>query len=273
MKRFSRFLISVVIIIITMGVFIAYLIYHNRSVLEDIGYYLQEVYRIERNFVENIPIYEDFATPEKERALRRYLLLDHLRIAKQYGISPVRNEGAIMKLIKAGKLKGLMSEDKRLYYFYNVRERYRYLTPLAYGGLQKLTERFQENLKKRKELPSVKIAISSVLRPLTYQKNLMERNVNATIVSTHSYGTSFDVFFDDYYVSLPQPKSSSQLSSTILQELRRRFGFLLGDSLRRQFRSVLMETLLQLQEEGVLYAILERRQRCYHVTILPNSNY
>ena len=138
----------------------------------------------------------------------------------------MRGEEEIKGLIKTGKLKGLMSDDKRLYYFYNVRERYRYLTPLAGRGLQKLTERFQENLKKRKELPSVKIAISSVLRPLTYQKNLTRRNINATIVSTHSYGTSFDIFFDDYYVSLPQPKSSSQLSSTILQELRRRFGFL-----------------------------------------------
>jgi hypothetical protein len=273
MKRFSRFLIPVVIIIFTVGVFIAYLIHYNRTVLEDIRSYLQEVYRIERNFVENIPIYEDFATPEKEGALRRYLLPDHLRIAKRYGVSPVQNEGEIMKLTETGKLKGLMSKDKRLYYFYNVREKYRYLTPLAGRGLQKLTERFQENLKKRKELPSVKIAISSVLRPLPYQKGLTGRNVNATIVSTHSYGTSFDIFFDDYYVNLPQPKSSSWLSSTILQELRRRLGFLLGDSLRRQFRSVLMETLLQLQEEGMLYAILERRQRCYHVTILPNSNY
>jgi hypothetical protein len=272
MKKVPRYLIPTVSIVFIIGAFIAYLVYHNRTVLDDIQSYLQEIYRIERNFVENIPIYEDFATPERERALRRYLLPDHLRIAERYGIPPVKNDEEMVKLADRGGLT-LVSGSNRLYYFYNVREKYRYLTPLAYRGLEKLTDRFQENLNKRAELPSVKIAISSLLRPLTYQKKLMGRNVNATIVSTHLYGTSFDIFYDDYYVSLTQPKSSSQLSGAILEELRRRFGFLLGDSLRRQFRSILMETLLQLQEEGVLYAILERRQRCYHVTILPDSNY
>lgn len=271
MKKVPRYIPAVIILFIT-GAFIAYHVYYNRTVQDDVQSYLQEVYRIERNFIENIPIYEDFATPGKEQALRRYLLPDHLRVAERYGIPPVKNDEEMMVLAERGELT-LLSGDSRLYYFYNVREKYRYLTPLAERGLQRLTERFQKNLRKRAELPSVKIAISSLLRPLIYQKSLRGRNVNATIVSTHFYGTSFDIFYDDYYVSLTPPKSSSRLSRTILEQLKKRFGFLLGDSLRKQFRSILMETLLQLQEEGVLYAILERRQRCYHVTILPEADY
>ena len=69
MKKVSRYIPAVIILFIT-GAFITYLVYYNRTVLEDMQSYLQEVYRIERNFIENIPIYEDFATPEKEKALR-----------------------------------------------------------------------------------------------------------------------------------------------------------------------------------------------------------
>ncbi len=247
-----------------------YAVYAGRSIVGDVRSYLDRVYRIERDFIENIPIYEDFANPRMEGELRRYLLHDHLRIADACGVSPVMHESEIDDLVREGKLTKLSSGANALYYFYNVREKYRYLTPLAARGLEKLVIRFQENLNKKRKLPPVKIAISSVLRPVSYQQNLRGRNINATIVSTHSRGISFDIFYDDYYISLPS--HSSWLSGAVLSELRRRFGFLLGDALRRQLRSVLMETLLQMQGEGSLYVTLERRQRCYHITVLPEEN-
>jgi hypothetical protein len=247
-----------------------YTVYAGRELVGDVRSYLDGVYRIERDFIESIPIYEDYATPRMEQALRRYLLHDHLRVADRCGVSPVMHESEIAALARAGALTKLSSGADQLYYFYNVREKYRYLTPRAARGLEKLVLRFQENLNRKRSLPPVKIAISSVLRPVSYQRDLRGRNINATIVSTHSRGTSFDIFYDDYYISLPS--RSSWISGAVLTELRRRFGFLLGDALRRQLRSVLMETLLQLQEEGSLYVTLERRQRCYHVTVLPDEN-
>ena len=51
--------------------------------------------------------------------------------------------------------------------------------------------------------------------------------------------------------------------------VRRQLGFLMGRARRRQFQAILADTILQLQTEGRLYAIWERNQRCYHVTILP----
>ena len=142
------------------------------------------------------------------------------------------------------------------------------MTPGAFEGIKKIAERFQENINKRKELPPVKFAVSSAIRSSKYQKSLKNKNTNAVIKSTHSTGVSLDIFYDDYFVKLTEYKGSSRTSQFVLDRLRNKFGFLLGDSLRRQFRTILLETLIQLQNEGWLYAILEQRQRCYHVTII-----
>ena len=115
----------------------------------------------------------------------------------------------------------------------------------------------------------VKFAVSSMLRPTGYQTQLRDRNTNASLVSSHSQGVSFDIFYDEYFVRLPDPAPDLSAPEAAVQEaLKQRVGYLLGASLRRQFRAALTETLLQLQDEGLVYVILEKRQRCYHVTVL-----
>ena len=131
-----------------------------------------------------------------------------------------------------------------------------------------MAERFQDNLRRRvPDAPVVKLAVSSTVRSVAYQQNLREKNANASFASSHSYGISYDIFYDDYFVALPQSGSRRSLTSKITGDLRPRLGYLMGDALARQFRSVLLETLFQLQGEGKLYAILEKNQRCYHVTV------
>ncbi len=234
----------------------------------DINSYLSRAYNIERKFIENIPIYRDFATPAKEQELRKHLLMDHIHAAERYGIKPVTDDSGISGSAQNGKLVNIEEPKNRLYYFHNVRKKYRYLTKNALKGLQLLTERLQENLKKRADLPPVKIALSSVIRPASYQKKLMQRNMNASFISTHSYGTSFDIFYDNYFVSVPLQEVSNKISEDMLNRMRTRIGYMMGEALRRQLRSILMDTLIELQDQGKLYAILEKRQRCYHVTIL-----
>jgi hypothetical protein len=233
--------------------------------------YLENSSRIERSFIERLPIYEDFATPARESALRTYLLADHLAAARRYGIAPIERDAELKALVDAGALTEAVNTAESLYFFYNVPKKYRYLTPDAKAGLEKLAERLQSNLRRRGEYPPVKIAISSMLRPASYQERLRDRNGNASQTSSHSYGVSFDVFYDEYYVALPAaPEAGAQ--AEIIADLRRRLGYLQGQSLRRQFHAALMETLLQLQDEGALYAILEKSQRCYHVTILGRGD-
>lgn len=233
--------------------------------------YLDNSARIEREFIERLPIYEDFATPAREGALRTYLLADHLAAARRYGIEPIERDSELKALVDAGALTEVVNTAESLYFFYNVPKKYRYLTPDAKAGLEKFVARLQTNLGRRGEYPPVKIAISSMLRPASYQERLRDRNGNASQTSSHSYGVSFDVFYDEYYVALPAaPQAGAQ--AEIIAALRRRLGYLQGQSLRRQFHAALMETLLQLQDEGALYAILEKSQRCYHVTILGRGD-
>ncbi len=226
--------------------------------------YVKEAYRVEREFATKVPIYEDFATPEMETNLRRYLLMDHLRVAEKEGIGLLESDAEIQKLVKDGRLvPARVEEETASYHFHNVPKENRYLTPRARDGLELIAKRFQDNLAKRAAgVPPVRIAISSVLRTTGYQKDLQKKNVNASFASSHSYGVSFDIFYDDYYVKLAAAPAG------VPEELRTRLGYLMGDSLMRQFRAVLIETLLELQKEGEIYAILEKNQRCYHVTVL-----
>jgi hypothetical protein len=230
-------------------------------------------YEIERGFIESLPIYQDYASPQKEARLRTHLLNDHLQAAVRFGTPAVRDEAQIQSYLQAGRLLALENTPDTLFYYYNVPRGLRFLTPGAALGLERIGARFQEILRERAgerpAPPPVKFAISSMLRPTAYQTNLRGRNANASLNSSHSHGVSFDIFYDEYYVRLPGALASlAEPEARVQEALRARLGFLLGASLRRQFRSALTETLLQLQDEGLLYAILEKNQRCYHVTIL-----
>lgn len=242
--------------------------FYNGRLLDDAARYMDSIYRIERAVIEHVPIHEDFTSPQKEAELRRYLLPAHLDAVKRAGLAELRQDSDIAAQKDSGALRELASGGDALYYFYNVRKELRLLAPFAAEGLARITGRFQQNLKKRTTLPPVKIAISSALRPLSYQHGLRGRNPNATLESSHCFGASFDIFYDEYFVRLPVDERACSLSRRAQETSNRRLGFLMGAALRRQFHAALMETLLELQDEGVLYAILEKHQRCYHVTIL-----
>lgn len=222
---------------------------------------------VKNAILQKMPIYEDYATAAKESELRRYLLKDHLRAADAAGVPAIQTDSELRVRLEENLLvDGNTSGDKN-YFFYNVPKKYRVFTPATLAGLDKLTERFQKVLQDRAPgIPPVKFAISSATRPVRYQNNLRASNANASFVSSHSYAMSFDIFYDSFFVDFPLLKVEG--NEKIMKETRRQMGFLLGESMRRQFRAMLAETLLQLQREGKLYAIWERNQRCYHVTIL-----
>lgn len=249
-------------------IFIIMINYGGKRIIDDVSSFVKNAGTIERKIILNVPMYEDYATSAREAELRRYLLRYHLEAARKYGVKGVQDLEDIKDLCKDGSLVSIEASDSDNYYFYNVRKNLRFLSPAAATGLRKLTNRFQENLTSRGVNAQVKIAISSAVRPVSYQKKLRGRNPNASVKSSHSYGISFDIFFDDFYVVLPESGSYNWISEEINKKVRRRLGFLMGDALRRQLRSVLMETIIQMQDTGEIYAILERKQHCYHVTVL-----
>jgi hypothetical protein len=270
---FKKIIVPVIIAVVTASAASIVITWRHlyTGAVNDVSRFLESVKKTERGYIDQLPLYDDYATPLLEMKLRTYLFPSHMNIALKTGNISIGSDDDIPGLIKNGRLVRLDSGKDALYFFYNVRDKYRALTPDTVRGLDALVRRFQTNIAARAALPQVKIALSSLLRPASYQNDLRGINYNATPTTTHSYGVSFDVFYDDYYIVLPEPLSSNSISRGILSQLRGRMGFMLGDSLRGQLHSVLTETLAQLQDEGVLYAILEKRQRCYHVTILPGN--
>lgn len=214
-------------------------------------------------FISALPIYEDFAASHNENVLRKHLFKDHYAAVLKTGRKPVENSADVKRFVEAGLLVPVEATDDAMFFFYGVKKENRYLAPPALSALEKITAAFNKKLDEQ-NLPTVKIALSSALRPVEYQQSLRKQNANATQISTHSYGMSFDIFYDDYYVKLDSTAKPALGKADEL--MRRRLGFMLGDSLRRQLKTALFQTLEELQEQGEIFAIAEKNQRCYHVT-------
>lgn len=254
-------------VLLTALVALLFIKYTESAIAEYVEEYQKMSYSTERLFVENIPVYRDFATPQLVAELQKFDLPKHATQVVKHGTLPMKNIEDINNYVKDGKLVPLTSGSDSLYYFYNVQKEFRYLTPKTRDGLNTVTERFQQKLKSHNSnLPVVKVAVSSVIRTVDYQEKIFGRK----FVSLHSYGGCFDIFIDDYFVQLPEPLKSGSVYDRIRRSLHGQTGYLMGDALREQLRSVLMETLIELQKEGVLYAYLEDDRRCFHITILAD---
>lgn len=260
MKKNILFFI-VISITVMFSAYVSKIVFEYLRTENDRQFY-KNIEEIRIAFIKSLPIYDDFANPAMELILRKHLISNHIAASKRLNEKQIQNDSEIHDFIKSGLLVSL--EPAGLYFFHNVQKNYRYLHPAGKKGLELITRRFQENIRKRGDLPVVKIAVSSALRPISYNTSKMKKNLNVSPYSTHSYGTSFDIFYDEFFVDISD-------DNLISDEGRRRMGFLMGGYLRRQFKAILMETLLQLQDEGFIYVILEINQRCYHITPLKTD--
>lgn len=241
------------------------LLNNEKKLTSYVAAYEDMAYKAEREFIENIPVYRDYASPALTKELTKFDLKAHAGQVVKHGIAPLKNIDDINSNIKSGKLVSAEPDGEKLYYFHNVQKEYRYLTPQGKSGMELVATRFQQKLQAHKTgLPVVKLAVSSVIRTVDYQEKIFGRK----FVSTHSYGGCFDIFFEDYFVQLPAPETSGSGEEKIRKSLHSRTGFLMGDALREQLRSVLSETLLELQRENKIYVFLEDDNRCYHITVL-----
>lgn len=252
--------------------------YHQQNNLNILTNYKSHISNYKKNdqhLYLSLPIYQDYINAKKQKKLRKHLLADHLKTADSLGKKPIRDQKHLQDLLKKGEMVELKQDFSTPWYFFNVRKEYRYLSPNAKKGLIKLSQHFNKKIKDRmikkfgKKANTdfiIKFAISSATRSESYQRKLRGRNANAASISSHSYGISFDIFYDEYY--LYREISESSPSWPYLKEGKSLIGFAIGRARRRQLRAMLAETLIDLQDEGVLYAIWERNQRCYHVTIL-----
>ena len=265
------FMSSITFLVILFSLYFLFAQYQD-NILKEVKEHLNNIYQIERSYIKKLPTYQDYITNNKKQQLRTFLLNDHLQVTKNQNIKPIKSQKDIQTLKKSNQLIYMdVYKNDYLFYFYNVRKENRYLAPKTLEGLIQLTQKLNQKLAEKihTNIPNIKIAISSAIRTETYQKQLQHKNSNAAFKSSHSYGISFDIFYDDFIVEIPiDKKKKDNFMVSIKNMITNKMKFILGDSLRRQFHALLVDTLLELQEEKFLYAIWEKNQKCYHVTIL-----
>ncbi len=267
--RSASFLLGVITTFFALLIVLFLAVYYlSQRADQGVELYMKRMQKVKRKVIENHPIFSDYATGEKVSQLRKHLLQDHLKVSSNSGHPALKDEEALKDAAKNGWLVSLDGDRTLPLFFYNVPRQHRYLTSHTVEGVRAIGKKFNAKLNLAEDGVRVKFALSSLVRPAEYQKGLRQKNGNASERSSHSYGISFDIFYDEFYFDLsnePDFWPASYLWARIDTPL----GYLMGEALARQLQSVLMETLIELQEEGLLFAIIEKKQRVFHVTILP----
>jgi len=134
--------------------------------------------------------------------------------------------------------------DNPLYQLKNLTSSRPYLIPEAVDLLNEIGYRFQTELKEKK-YKNYRFRITSLLRTEEDQNKLTHRNSNATMHSAHLYGTTFDISYKD-------------------------FCRVDNDSIESRYETVqaLTNVLVKMREECKFLAVRERKQSCFHITVV-----
>lgn len=134
--------------------------------------------------------------------------------------------------------------DNPLYQLKNLTSSRPYLIPEAVDLLNEIGYRFQTELKEKK-YKNYRFRITSLLRTEEDQSKLTHRNSNATMHSAHLYGTTFDISYKD-------------------------FCRVDNDSIESRYETVqaLTNVLVKMREECKFLAVRERKQSCFHITVV-----
>ena len=181
------------------------------------------------------------------RALRRYNNEYHLEVARANGIDrPFKNHQQLLGdkysyIIKYGLRE---VHDCQYYEVPALTYSMPYLKKEAVDFLDELGRRFFKTLKDL-DIQEYRFQLSSVLRTEADQHGLRKNNVNATQNKTsHYFGLSFDIAQTCFY---PKGKTEPVYSYRL--------------------RNLLLRTLIEMQDEGRCYVILETQTKCIHITV------
>lgn len=201
--------------------------------------------------------------------LRRSRNARHVATARRLGVPSV--EARADGLERAGAAGLVRIGDSPYYWVGTLTYSVPYVTPSAAAVLDSIGVRFQAKLAGY-GLPPYKFYVSSVLRTQEDQAALRRVNANAArSTSSHEFGTTFDIGFRRYrYAGDP----ASELWEPAFPFLRDEFAADLGAFYRQtterypsRMLSVLGEAMIELENEGLLLTVMERRQPVFHTTV------
>ena len=147
-----------------------------------------------------------------------------------------------------------------------------YVTPGTRAALEEVGRRFHARLDEA-GLPPFRLDVTSVLRTDDQQSALQRRNANAADeTSSHEFGTTLDVAYLSFAAprSLDHPSLATGRDRPVSPSLRAEvtarldsLGTLHAPHLEGELGAVLKE----LEREGTVLPLRERRQPVYHLTV------
>lgn len=238
-------------------------------------YAVQEAYvdEVIRAF-EAVPLLTD----DEIALLRRSQNARHVELAQQLGVPPPATPPAADSVARALGLARIQTDS--LYTVLPARYSAPYLTPSAAASLDSIAVRFREKLSAA-GLPPFRFAISSGWRSVADQAALRGANVNAAAGhSSHEYATTYDITYNPTRYSpapdaLPPPPRvdprvpeglRSGVRAALVEQQREDLDRLAADYPSR-LTALLGRALIELEDEGVIVTVRERRQPVYHTTV------
>lgn len=269
--RKKRFLVPIGLLLVALGVF-AVVTYLAKKAEERRQIVLAERARFEA-YLEaqeakylTIPLLTD----RQRGLLRRSRNATHVETAQRLGIERVaEREDALERADEAGLVR--IDQGSPYYWVADLTHSVPFVTPDAAAVLDSIGVRFQQKLAEV-GLPPYKYYVSSVLRTEEDQEALRRININATrTTSSHEFGTTFDIQFRRYaYGGDP----AAELWEPAYPFLKTEFAAELEafyDEMEARYRSRLLsllgQTIIELENEGRLITVMERRQPVFHTTV------
>ncbi len=203
--------------------------------------------------------------------MRRHLNAAHVAAARRNGVGPVRDRAHLTTLLDRGALVQL-PESTEWWVLRDLNHSLPYVTPGTKAALEEVGQRFHARLDEH-GLPPFRLDITSVLRTSDQQSALQRRNSNAADeTSSHEFGTTLDIA----YLSFAGPQSldhpslatnpANRVSPSLREDISTRLDGL-GTQYAPHLEGELGAVLQQLQRDGMVMPLRERRQPVYHVTV------
>lgn len=195
--------------------------------------------------IEEVPV--AVLTGAESKALKKYPNIYHLQVGQQKGIPDAFKSKNEMLKNKAKYIREYDLDeitDNRFYEVPKLTHSLPYLKADAKDFLDELGKEFQQSLSELGIRP-YRFSVTSIMRTLEDQKGLRKTNVNATPNnSSHYYGRTID---------LSQTRFFERGKSEPVYSYR--------------LRNLLLRDLIEMQEQGRCYVLLESQTKCIHITI------
>lgn len=223
---------------------------------------------------ESIPLLDDHNIAQ----LRRSRNARHVALAQHLGVGPPATRAEVDSLARAGALVRIQTGDR--WVVLEGGASVPYLTPGAAASLDSIAARFADRLATR-GLPPFRFTVSSGLRSTDDQAALRQTNVNAAAGrSSHEFGTTYDITYNPTRYSpapdaMPPPPEIDERVPGVFRPVvaegvaarQREMLDGLAANYPSRLSAALGRALIELEDEGVLVTVRERRQPVYHTTV------